>query len=450
MPEIATQHHQERLQLLTETLESGALANVRQMLHSLHPAEIAHLLESLPVYERELVWSAISSDHEGDVLTHVSDDVRSALIDEMDTQKLVAATEGLATDDLADILQQLPEAVIQEVLQSMDVQDRHRLETVMSYPEDTAGGLMNTDTVTVRSDVTLEVVMRYLRQRGELPDTTDKLIVVDRNDAYLGVLPLSDLLTQSPTKQVASVMKRDVQALPVNTPVSKITHLFEHRDLISAPVVDEHGKLLGRITIDDVVDEIRDSTEHSMLGMSGLDENEDMFAPVLVSARHRAVWLGLNLLTAFLASWVIGLFETTIDKIVALAVLMPIVASMGGIAGSQTLTLVIRGMAVGQVGFANASHVFTKELGVGFINGVLWAIVVAAITWLWFDPQIGMIIAAAIIINMVIAAVAGVMIPLLLKKFGADPALGGSVMLTTVTDVIGFMAFLGLATLVLL
>ncbi len=450
MPEIATQHHQERLQLLTETLESGALANVRQMLSSLHPAEIAHLLESLPVYERELVWGAVSSEHEGDVLIHVSDDVRSALIGEMDTQKLVAATEGLAADDLADILQQLPEAVLQEVLQSMDIQDRHRLETVMSYPEDTAGGLMNTDTVTVRGDVTLEVVMRYLRQRGELPDTTDKLIVVDRNDFYLGVLPLSDLLTHSPTEQVATVMKADVQAVLVNTSVSKVTHLFEHRDLISAPVVNEYGKLLGRITIDDVVDEIRDSTEHSMLGMSGLDENEDMFAPVLVSARHRAIWLGLNLLTAFLASWVIGLFETTIDKIVALAVLMPIVASMGGIAGSQTLTLVIRGMAVGQVGSANASRVFTKELGVGFINGVLWAIVVAIITGVWFSYQIGLIIAAAIVINMVIAAAAGVMIPLLLKKFGADPALGGSVMLTTVTDVIGFMAFLGLATLILL
>ncbi|MCF6235715.1 MAG: magnesium transporter [Gammaproteobacteria bacterium] len=450
MPEIATQHHQERLKLLTETLESGALASVRQMLSSLHPSEIAHLLESLPVYERELVWGAVSSEHEGDVLIHVSDDVRSALIDEMDTQKLVAATEGLAADDLADILQQLPEAVLQEVLQSMDVQDRHRLETVMSYPEDTAGGLMNTDAVTVRGDVTLEVVMRYLRKRGELPDTTDKLIVVDRNDFYLGVLSLSDLLTHSPAEQVATVMKSDVQALLESTSVSKVTHLFEHRDLISAPVVNEYGKLLGRITIDDVVDEIRDSTEHSMLGMSGLDENEDMFAPVLVSARHRAIWLGLNLLTAFLASWVIGLFETTIEKIVALAVLMPIVASMGGIAGSQTMTLVIRGMAVGQVGSANASRVFTKELSVGFINGVLWAIVVAIITGLWFSYQIGLIIAAAIVVNMVIAAAAGVMIPLLLKKFGADPALGGSVMLTTVTDVVGFMAFLGLATLVLL
>ncbi len=450
MPEIATQHHQERLQLLTETLENGALANVRQMLNSLHPAEIAHLLESLPAYERELVWGAISSEHEGDVLIHVSDDVRSALIDEMDTKKLVAATEGLATDDLADILQQLPEAVIQEVLQSMDIQDRHRLETVMSYPENTAGGLMNTDTVTVRGDVTLEVVMRYLRQRGELPDTTDKLFVVDRNDFYLGILRLSDLLTQPPTQQVTSVMQHDVQALLVSTSVSKVTHLFEHRDLISAPVVDEQGKLLGRITIDDVVDEIRDSTEHSLLGMSGLDENEDLFAPVLLSAKHRAIWLGFNLLTAFLASWVIGLFETTIDKVVALAVLMPIVASMGGIAGSQTLTLVIRGMAVGQVGSANASRVFTKELSVGFINGMLWAFVVAVITGLWFSQQIGLIIGAAIIINMVIAAAAGVMIPLLLKKFGADPALGGSVMLTTVTDVVGFMAFLGLATLILL
>ena len=436
---------------LATALESGALANVRKMLHSLHPAEIARLLESLPSRERRLAWELIEAELEGDVLSYAGDEVRALLIGEMDAQELVAATEGLETDDLVDILQDLPDAVIHTVLQSMDEQDRHRVVSALSYPGDTAGGLMNTDTITVRPDVTLDVVLRYLRQRGEIPETTDNLIVVTRADQYIGLLSLANLLTRDPALTVAEVMVRDVAGIPATLPANEVAHLFEQRDLISAPVIDVDGSLLGRITIDDVVDVIRDEAEHSVMSMAGLHEEEDIFAPVVASARRRAVWLGINLATAFLASWVIGLFEATIEQIVALAVLMPIVASMGGIAGSQTITLVIRGMALGRVGAANARRLVMKEFAVGALNGVLWAIVVAAVATLWFhDYKIGLIIGAAMIINLVVAALSGAVLPLVIRRMGADPALAGTVILTTITDVVGFLAFLGLATIFLL
>ena len=442
--------HQKRLRSFTQALEGGTLASVRMMLNGLHPAEIAHVLESLPAYEREMLWELVDEKVGGDVLLHLNDEVRAGLIREMEPSELVAAAEGLETDDLADFLTDLPDVVIHEVLQSMDEQDRHRLESVLHYPEDTAGGLMNTDTITVRPDVTLDVVLRYLRLRGELPEMTDNLFVVNREDRYLGKLPLTALLTQPDNLTVSQVMVADDEPILATMSASDVATQFEHHDLVSAPVVDEQRRLLGRITIDDVVDVIRDEGEHSLLSMTGLDEEEDMFAPVAVSARHRGVWLGINLLTAFLASWVIGLFEQTIEKAVALAVLMPVVASMGGIAGSQTLTLVIRGIAVGKIGDTNAYRLLARELAVGLLNGMLWALVVAAITVMWFgDYQIGAIIAIAIVANLAIAALAGVLIPMMMRRFGADPALGGSVLLTTVTDVVGFMAFLGLATLLL-
>ncbi len=443
--------HQKRLRTFTRALESGTLASVRKMLNALRPAEIAHLLESLPPRERELLWELVDEKVGGDVLLYLNEELRASLIREMEPEELVAAAEGLETDDLADFLHDLPDVVIQEVLQSMDEQDRQRLEKVLSYPEDTAGGLMNTDTITVRPDVTLDVVLRYLRLRGELPPMTDNLFVVDREDHFLGNLPLTALLTQPPHLPVAEVMTRDVESIPATLSASEVASIFEHHDLVSAPVVDAEGRLLGRITVDDVVDVIRDEGEHSLLSMTGLDEEEDMFAPVTVSARHRGVWLGINLLTAFVASWVIGLFQETIDKVVALAVLMPIVASMGGIAGSQTLTLVIRGIAVGKIGDSNARQLLYKELAVGLLNGVAWSLVVAAITLLWFgDYRIAGVIAVAIVVNLVFAALAGVTIPMIMRKLGTDPALGGSVLLTTVTDVVGFMAFLGLATFLLL
>ncbi len=440
----------DRLERVTEALERGDTTRVRELLEGLHPAETAHLLQSLPPDERETLWEYVAPQDEGDVLMHLREDVRAGFIKEMNTEELVAATEGLDTDDLADILYELPDSAIHEVLRSMDEQNRQRLESVLSYPEDTAGGLMNIDTITVRSDVSLDVVLRYLRLRGQIPEMTDSLIVVDHEDRFLGILTLTDLLVKAPALTVAHVMQEDVEAIEVTTSAYEVAGVFERRDLISAPVVDEQGKLLGRITIDDVVDVIREEAEHSLMGMAGLGEQADMFAPVLLSARYRGVWLGVNLLTAFLASWVIGLFEHTIQKVVALAVLMPIVASMGGIAGSQTLTLVIRGIALRQIEASNARRLLTKELAVGLLNGVLWALVVAFIAVLWFkNVKIGGIIAAAIIINLFAAALAGVAIPLIMRKFGADPALGGSVVLTTVTDVVGFLAFLGLATLFL-
>jgi len=366
----------------------------------------------------------------------------------MDTADLINATEDLDTDDVADILQNLPDHIVQEVLLAMDGQHRRRVEAVMAYEEDSAGGLMNTDVITVRADITLEVVLRYLRMLGELPDNTDSLYVVDHNDSYLGTLRLSQVVSRSRSLLVSEVMSHQVEPILASASDSDVAHRFEKHDLISAPVIDKDNHLLGRITIDDVVDVIRDEAEHSMLSMAGLGEDEDTFAPVKKSVHRRSVWLGVNLLTAFLASWVIGLFETTIEKQVALAVLMPIVASMGGIAGSQTLTLVIRSMALGQLNDKNQRWLLRKELAVGASNGVIWAIAIAIVTSLWFSNiALGILIGTAIIINLIAAALAGVTIPLALKRIGIDPALSGSVLLTTVTDVIGFMAFLGFAKL---
>ncbi|MEX0614377.1 MAG: magnesium transporter [Methylophaga sp.] len=382
------------------------------------------------------------------MLSYIGEDVRTSLMVDMDTADLLSATEDLDTDDVVDLLQDLPDHVMQEVLRAMDSQRRRRIELILGFEEDTAGGLMNTDVVTVRSDITLEVVLRYLRMLGDLPENTDSLYVVDHQDKYLGTLRLSQVVSRSRSMTVREVMSHQVEAIPANMSDADVAHRFEKHDLISAPVVDKDNHLLGRITIDDVVDVIRDVAEHSMLSMAGLSEDEDTFAPVKKSVHRRSVWLGINLITAFLASWVIGLFDTTIEKVVALAVLMPIVASMGGIAGSQTLTLVIRSMALGQLNDKNQRWLLRKELAVGALNGIIWAIAIAVVTYLWFqDVGIAILIGVAIIINLVAASLAGVTIPLALKKFGIDPALSGSVLLTTITDVVGFMAFLGFATL---
>ncbi|HEB66722.1 MAG TPA: magnesium transporter [Gammaproteobacteria bacterium] len=439
------------LELITQWLREGDLAQVAQQLAEMHPAEIAHLLESLPPDQRREVWEQVPGEAEGEILANLNEEVRASLIEQMKPEELVAATEGLETDDLADILPEMPQDVIQELLLTMEQQDRERLRSVLSYDEDTAGGLMNLDTVVVRADLTLDVVLRYLRRRGEIPEGTDNLYVVDREGHYLGLLPLSTLLTSDPSLKVRDVMIEDEDAIPVNMPAREVASRFEQRDLISAPVVDENNVLLGRITIDDVVDVIRDDAEHDLMSMAGLHEDEDMFAPVPVSARRRAVWLGINLITALLAAWVIGLFEATIQQVVALAVLMPIVASMGGIAGSQTLTLVIRGIALGQITGSNARRLLIKELLVSLWNGVIWAVVLGAIAYFWFgNDTLGWVIAAAILINLLIAAIAGATVPLLLRRFGADPALGGGVVLTTITDVVGFFTFLGLATIFLI
>lgn len=441
-----------RLQRLQDILASGAMREATVLLRSLAPAEIAHLLESLPPTEREIIWNLVDEEHDGQILLLVTDEVRASLIRHMDPEELTAATANLDLDDLADLVQQMPSAITAEVMNALDDQRRKRLEAVLSYPEDTAGGLMNTDTVTVRPEVTLDVVLRYLRRLGDsVPSDTDKLFVVNRDDHYLGILRLSQLVTREPGETVAEAMSLNMTPIGADLPTTEVSRRFEAHDMLSAPVVDSDGRLLGRITVDDVIDVIREEGEHQFMGRAGLSEEEDMFAPVMTSTRRRALWLGINLATAFLASWVIGRFEDTLAQIVALAVLMPIVASMGGIAGSQTLTLAIRGIALGQLGANNARALLLKELAVGTLNSLIWAAVVALIAGVWFSStQIAALIAAAIIINMVFAAIAGTLLPLLLERLGIDPALAGSVLLTTVTDVVGFLAFLGLATLFLL
>lgn len=431
-----------------EALRSGRFVRMRRLLSSLHPAETAHLLESLPPAERKVCWPIINPELRGEVLSYIGEDVRTGLMADMDTVDLLYATEDLDTDDVADLLQDLPEHVMQEVLRAMDSQRRRRVEAILAYDEDTAGGLMNTDVVTVRADITMEVVLRYLRKLGELPENTDSLYVVDHKDKYLGTLPLEKVVSRSRSAIVSQVMSHQREPILASVSDEDVAHRFEKHDLVSAPVVDKDNHLLGRITIDDVVDVIRDSAEHSLLSMAGLGEDEDTFAGVKKSVQRRSVWLGINLVTAFLAAWVIGLFDATIEKVVALAVLMPIVASMGGIAGSQTLTLVIRSMALNQLNDKNQRWLLRKEFIVGAINGVIWAVAIAAVTVLWFGSiPIGLLIGTAIIVNLVAAALAGVLIPLGLRRIGIDPALSGSVLLTTVTDVIGFMAFLGFATL---
>ncbi|HLU61558.1 MAG TPA: magnesium transporter [Gammaproteobacteria bacterium] len=440
-----------RLESIREALDTGTLRSIRRMMHSLHPAEIARLLESLRPAEREVVWELVDPEDDGEVLLHVNDEVRMGLIRGMDAQELLAATEDLDIDDLADLFADLPEAVTQQLLRSMDEQNRNRLAGLLAYPEDSAGGLMNTDTVTVRPDVTVDVVLRYLRMREDLPEDTDRLFVVNRYGRLLGTLTLARLLSSDTATTVAEIMDTEIKGIPAETSAQEVASLFEDRDLVSAPVVDAEGVLLGRITIDDVVDVIRDQADHSFMTMAGLTEDEDMFAPVLLSARRRALWLGVNMFTATIAAAVVGLFEATLDKIVALAVLMPIVASMGGIAGSQVLTIMIRGLALGQLDGSNARWFMGKQLAVIALNSIGLSAIVAGIAWLWFRSiPIAAIIGSALIINLLIAALAGCTVPLLLRRLGIDPALAGPVVLTTFTDVMGFLVFLGLGTLYLL
>lgn len=446
---MSQQDQLSNLETLSAALEVGELQQLRFMLNKgLKPVEVAHLLEKTPPRERQILWNLLNKDLEGEVLQYLGDEAQAEILSRMEASEVLAITESLETDDMADILQQLPERVMKELLKIMDRENRERVEQVLSFPEDTAGGLMNTDTVTIRPDITAETVLRYLRRHKEIPETTDTLFVVSRKGSYIGVLPLTRLLTTDPDVLVREIMNTDVDAIPADMPDEEVARLFEQLDLISAPVTNEEGQLLGRITIDDVVDVIREDADHSLMSMAGLDEDEDTFAPIMKTTRRRAVWLGINLITAFIASAVIGLFEETIDKVVALAVLMPIVASMGGIAGSQTLTLVIRGQALGHVERSNIGWLFNRELVVGLLNGLLWALVVAAVAVVWFqDMTVGVIIALAIVINLIAGAMAGTILPMILKSLGIDPALAGSVLLTTITDVIGFFAFLGLATL---
>ncbi|MBJ7516568.1 MAG: magnesium transporter [Stenotrophomonas sp.] len=440
-----------QLRLLSDALDSGRLGPVRRLVNTLAPAEIGNLLESLPPGKREVVWGLVDPEDDGEVLVHVGDEVRESLLADMDPDEIIAAVEDLDIDDLADLVEDLPDTVIDEVLKSMDRENRERLEQVLSYPEDSAGRLMNPDVVTVRADVNVDVVLRYLRLRGELPDHTDHLFVVSRRHQYLGRLSLAALVTHEDTTPINRLIDDEQPAIDVGESADEVARQFSDHDWVSAPVVDDNNILLGRITIDDVVDIIRSQAEHQALGAAGLDEEEDLFSPIKRAVRGRLVWLGINLCTAFLAASVIGQFELTLQKVVALAVLMPIVAGVGGNAAVQVLTLMVRGIALGQVGPSNAKILLWKELRVAMINGTLIGLLVGVIAFVWFHSWLlSIVITLALMINFCAAALAGVLLPLMLKRMNVDPAVAGTVVVTAVTDVMGFFSFLGLATLILL
>jgi len=440
-----------QLRLLSDALDSGRLGPVRRLVNTLSPAEIGNLLESLPPGKRTVVWGLVDPEDDGEVLVHVGDEVREGLIADMDQDELVAAASDLDIDDLADLVEDLPDTVIDEVLKSMDRENRERLEQVLSYDEDSAGRLMNPDVVTVRADTTIDVVLRYLRLRGELPDHTDHLYVVSKRHQYLGRIALQALLTHEAGTPINQLLDDEQPAIDVNETSNEVARQFSDHDWISAPVVDENNILLGRITIDDVVDIIREQAEHQVLSAAGLDEDEDLFSPVWRAMRRRLVWLSINLCTAFLAASVVGQFEGTINQLVALAVLMPIVAGMGGNAGTQVLALMVRGLALGQVGASNIKPLLWKESRVALLNGLVLGTVLGLIVLLWFHSiGLSLVIFVALTCNLLFAALAGVTVPVMIKRAGYDPALASSIFLTTVTDVMGFFTFLGLATLVLL
>ena len=449
MAEIELTSFEVSLQNLMTALEASEHDEAKYQIKELHPGEIALLFEAIQPKDRSILWPGIEISIQGEVLKEVSEDVQSQLIAEMSVESLVKATEKLDTDDLADIVPNMPESAVHSLLLTLDFKHRERLNTILSYPENSAGGLMNTDFITVRPDVSIRAVIRYLRLLKEMPVDTDQVFVVDRNFNYLGSLLITSLLTEDPGQLVEKFISNDFsKPVSADTDESEVALLFEQRNLISAPVIDEDNQLVGRITIDDVVDVIRDQAEHSVMSMVGLDEDEDVFAPIIQSSKKRSIWLGVNLITAFIAVYFIGLFEATLQQKIALAILMPVVVSMGGIAGTQTLIIVTRGIATGKVTTANIRALINKEVAVSGLNGIIWSIVIGLITYYWFsDLLLSLIIALAIITNLVVAAFSGAFLPILLSKLRIDPALAGGVILTTITDVIGFVAFLGLAAL---
>ncbi len=440
----------EHREFVLDLLEHGTATELREFIHQLHNADLAIVLESLPPDERHRVWNELAQSDMGDVLAKVSDGVRDGLIRDTDPHIFVTAIQSLDIDDIVEMMPDLSPDLVAELMLGVDEKRRNDLSTLLSYDEDTAGRLMDVDTVTVRERVTIRTVMRYLRMRGELPEHTDKLYVVNRSGVLRGAIQIRLLVTSGLDDLVSEHMNENTVTFNPEVSVEEVADAFQKYDLGSAPVVDQSGRLMGRITIDDVVDVIQDSAEQLFLAHAGLHEDEDVFAPVLYTAKRRALWLGVNLITAVIASIVIGQFEDTIEKLVALAVLMPIIASMGGNAGTQTLTHVIRGMGVGTISIANAVDVLKKELLVGGLNGLIWSIVVALISIYWYQNiELAIIVAVAMLVNIIVSVGSGVGLPILLNKLGVDPALAGGVALTTITDVVGFLAILGFAALVL-
>ena len=425
-----------------------SLNQIKRMVSNMNPSEIAHSLESLPPQERKLLWSMIETHEEGEIISELNDEIQKELIAEISPEELIEIIADLELDEIVDILQTLPERTAENILAGMSQTDRKRIQEALVYPEDSAGGLMNTDIISVRPKHNLEVVMRYLRAQKELPQNTDQIFVVSRENVYLGSLPVSSLLVSDPTLNVRELMETETKPLQVEWSDKDVSRLFEQNDWVSAPVVDENTKLIGRITIDDVIDVIIEDADQNILGMAGIAE--DTFAAPARAARGRILWLSINLMTAFIASMTINLFKGTIDQIVYLAILMPIVASMGGVAGTQTLTIMIRGLTLQQINFNNLNWLFKREVAVSIVNGILLSILVGGITYLWFkEIIISILISAAMIINLISSAIAGIFIPIILRKFNQDPAIAGSVVVTTITDVIGFFSFLGLATIFL-
>nr|WP_308417827.1 magnesium transporter [Microvirgula aerodenitrificans] len=440
-----------RQQLVENLVHKQHSAELSKKLDQLHPADVAYILESLPLDERLRVWDLVKADRDGDILLEVSDAVRETLIESMDREELVAAAEQLDADELADLAPDLPSQVVYEVMGGLDLKEREQLQSAMSYREDQVGGVMDFELVKIRADVTLEVVLRYLRRFEELPDHADKIFVVDDEETLVGVLPLNKLLISDPESEVSSVMARDVVTFLPDDDVGDAAQAFERYDLVSAPVVDSNYRLVGRLTVADMVDYIREESESEVLSMAGLKEEEDLFAGVLASVKNRWAWLAVNLCTAFVASRVIGAFEHSIQNLVALAALMPIVAGIGGNSGNQTITMIVRALAMGQMQLNQAWRLWRKEIGVSVINGLVWGSALGVLAWaLYGSWQLGVVMTTAMTLNLVLAATMGVMIPTLMQKLGRDPALGSSVLITACTDSGGFFIFLGLATVFLM
>lgn len=438
------------LHAINDALSEGDTASVKDMLKQLQPCDVALFLESSRSRVRLEIWQLIEPDLYSDVLEELSEDVRNGIIDNMLPEKITDALEEMDTDDLVETLSTLPESVSQDILAAMDEQDRQRAELGLAYGEETAGFIMNTDTITLRPEINVDVILRYLRLKGDMPENTDTLYVVDRDDKLMGGVAITQLITAAPDTPVESLIK-DSEAIPATMEETDVANLFERYNWLSAPVVDKNNQLVGRITIDDVVDIIREDAEHSMMSMAGLDDEEDTFAPAVKSTQRRSIWLGVNLITALMAAAVSDLFEATLSQLAVLAILNTIVPSMGGVAGNQTLTLVIRGMALGHINSSNARWMVSKELAIGFLNGMIWAILIASVIAIWKqDFMLGVVIAFAMLVNMVAAGLAGASLPMIMKKLRIDPALAGSVILTTITDVVGIFAFLGTATWLLL
>jgi len=439
---------------LSEVLDSGAIIKARNLLNALYPSEIADVIEGSPRNRRDLIWSLVSNENKGETLAELTEEVRGNLLDELidedGPEGLAVIAENLDTDDLADIIQSLPKNLVKKTVKSLDKQNQDRLSKVLSFPDDTAGGLMNIDTINVRANVTVEVLLKYLRSLKKLPEQTNIVFVTDIMNKYYGFVSIQDLLVTNTGTLISDIMTKDNNIIEPDTTQHEVARIFENADLVSAAVVDRDGILLGRITVDDVVDVIREEADDSVLNMAGLNKDDDIFAPIIQSTKRRSLWLGANLLTAIMAAAAIGIFEATIEKVVALAILMPIVASMGGIAGMQSLALVIRSQALDQIGSSNSRLLILKEASIGVLNGLLWSTIVALAVYFWFESVfLGIVIASALLINLIIGAISGVSLPLILARLKIDPALAGGVILTTITDIVGFISLLGIATLIL-